>query len=462
MAVPDSGVLSLLAIYNELAENNYSSGTSRTNVSLTNLSTGGNPPNEAINTVNAEGDRPDGGSNNHAMSEFYSYNHDAAGVGVPTSLSYTAASTTTTTFTFAEASSTTRVYVYLWDLNGDDENEGQPIFVDDPGDGSSTYITVDGSSTTSKTLGDGNDYYNDDSGDSPTTEALTLATNDYVDIKFRSWASSTYSSYTSALRCWTLPTAPGAPTLGSETINSIAVSWSTPTGGASSYILYMEAGDTTPDVSVSTPSATSLTISSLSSNTRYYARLKSVGGGGDNSDYGATSNTYTLPAKPDNLTSPSKTDTTVNLDWDAVSGTTQSYKVEYRPPLGTWTTFATGVTASEDQVTGLTASLTYGFRVSAANGAGVYGAVSNTLSVTTEAGKSDRRLKTNIERIGYSDMNIPIYLFNYKDDLNTTYQGVMAQDLLEMGLKDAVVMEDDGYYAVFYNKIDVNQIKVDN
>ena len=77
----------------------------------------------------------------------------------------------------------------------------------------------------------------------------------------------------------------------------------------------------------------------------------------------------------------------------------------------------------------------------------------------TSGGKSDIRLKVNIERIGYSDMNIPIYLFNYKEDLNTTYKGVMAQDLLEMGLKDAVVMEDDGYYAVFYNKIDVNQIK---
>jgi len=73
MAVPSSGVLSLLAIYNEVAENNYSSGTSRTNVSLNSLSTGGVA---TINTANASADRPDGGSNNHAMSEFYSYNHD--------------------------------------------------------------------------------------------------------------------------------------------------------------------------------------------------------------------------------------------------------------------------------------------------------------------------------------------------------------------------------------------------
>ena len=75
MAGPDSGVLSLLAIYNELAENDYDDGTARTNVSLTNLCTSGDPPDEDINTGNASEDRPDG-SAPHEMSEFYSYDHD--------------------------------------------------------------------------------------------------------------------------------------------------------------------------------------------------------------------------------------------------------------------------------------------------------------------------------------------------------------------------------------------------
>ena len=75
MAVPCSGVLSLLAIYNELAENDYDDGTARTNVSLTNLCTGGDPPDEDINTNMSSKHRPDG-SVPHEMSEFYSYNHD--------------------------------------------------------------------------------------------------------------------------------------------------------------------------------------------------------------------------------------------------------------------------------------------------------------------------------------------------------------------------------------------------
>ena len=69
--------------------------------------------------------------------------------------------------------------------------------------------------------------------------------------------------------------------------------------------------------------------------------------------------------------------------------------------------------------------------------------------------KSDIRLKTNIQLLGYSDLNIPIYSFKFKNDLNTTYKGVMAQDLLEMNLNDAVVLGSDGFYGVKYDNIDV-------
>jgi len=91
------------------------------------------------------------------------------------------------------------------------------------------------------------------------------------------------------------------------------------------------------------------------------------------------------------------------------------------------------------------------------NGVGVSG---GAVTCATNAPKSDIRFKTNIDRIGYSDMNIPIYLFNYKDDLNTTYKGVMAQDLLKLGFKDSVIVGDDGYYRVDYSKLDVELEKV--
>jgi hypothetical protein len=82
---------------------------------------------------------------------------------------------------------------------------------------------------------------------------------------------------------------------------------------------------------------------------------------------------------------------------------------------------------------------------------------SATVGVTTTGGKSDRRLKTNIDLIGHSKhFQIPIYTFNYKEDLSTTYKGVMAQDLLEMNFNHAVVIDKDGYYNVLYDLIDVD------
>ena len=76
--------------------------------------------------------------------------------------------------------------------------------------------------------------------------------------------------------------------------------------------------------------------------------------------------------------------------------------------------------------------------------------------ITKNTPRSDRRLKTNIEMIGHSPSNIPIYTFNYKTDLTIKYKGVMAQDLLEMGITEPVVMGDDGFYGVDYSKIDVD------
>ena len=85
--------------------------------------------------------------------------------------------------------------------------------------------------------------------------------------------------------------------------------------------------------------------------------------------------------------------------------------------------------------------------------------MSEFYSYDHDASKSDRRLKTNINLIGHSKSNIPIYTFNFKTH-PVTWQGTMAQDLLEMGLEDSVRTADDGYYVVSYEKIDVDFKKI--
>jgi len=77
MAVPSSGQISILGIWSEINEDDYTAMNQdgENNISLTSLSTGGSQASHDINTNNASTDRPDE-STPHAMSEFYAYNHD--------------------------------------------------------------------------------------------------------------------------------------------------------------------------------------------------------------------------------------------------------------------------------------------------------------------------------------------------------------------------------------------------
>lgn len=65
---------------------------------------------------------------------------------------------------------------------------------------------------------------------------------------------------------------------------------------------------------------------------------------------------------------------------------------------------------------------------------------------------SDERTKENIVRIGTSPSGIPIVIFNYIGQA-AKYIGVLAQDLLKLGRKDAVI--EGELYRVNYSKIDV-------
>ena len=72
---------------------------------------------------------------------------------------------------------------------------------------------------------------------------------------------------------------------------------------------------------------------------------------------------------------------------------------------------------------------------------------------------SDVELKENIEQVGTSPSGLNIYEWNYIGD-SDRYRGVIAQDLLNKGRHDAVTEGDNGYLAVYYDKIDVNMQKV--
>lgn len=66
---------------------------------------------------------------------------------------------------------------------------------------------------------------------------------------------------------------------------------------------------------------------------------------------------------------------------------------------------------------------------------------------------SDIRLKEDVTPIGSTVNGLPLYTFRYRGQ-QALYQGVMAQDVLEVR-PDAVVVDADGFYRVDYAKLGI-------
>ena len=304
MAVPTSGTsnLSMRGIKDELENNNYAGSAAFTNISLSDMSDG---TDATINTANAEANRPDAQAP-HTMSEWYDYDHDLVGIGTPSNITY-ASTTQAITFTYDEASSTERTYVELRNLNGSTSFQNQPI--SDTGDMTGTapnmYQVVDGSGQSSFTLGDGDDTYPGVKG-SPTQISTDLNQNDYLTIRMRGYdqGTSAYGSYTSDITGWTLPDSPTSFAVshartggdddwgdGDDGAYTETLTWSAPTGGASSYKVTHGPNSSrtnaanTQDAAVS--SGTSLAITGINNVTQRYAWVAAVGGGGDTGAYTA-------------------------------------------------------------------------------------------------------------------------------------------------------------------------------
>ncbi len=73
---------------------------------------------------------------------------------------------------------------------------------------------------------------------------------------------------------------------------------------------------------------------------------------------------------------------------------------------------------------------------------GLFGLVTSGIGLL-----SDRRLKTDIRRVGTTDAGVPIYTYRYVWG-GPVQMGVMAQDV-----PDAAFMTDSGFLAVRYEEV---------
>tara|TARA_A100001391_G_scaffold42167_1_gene24399 strand:+ start:14 stop:1351 length:1338 start_codon:yes stop_codon:yes gene_type:complete len=304
MAVPSSGAITMRSIKDELENNNYDGSATFSNISLEDMSDG---TDATINSANAAENRPDT-SAPHAMSEFYSYDHDISGVTQPTSLAYVAG-VNQITFTFADPTSASRVYFYQGSAASFTIFDGSPLKID----GNTEYISVDEAGSTSLIINDDN---SNDQKFNPAIEVyqnIDLGHNDFMDISYKGYLGGVYSAMTSDFRGYTLPadvssmSSSVVPTTtseygdGNDGAYTITLSWNAPNGGANSYKLTHGqnssrlSGANTQDVSIgATGDPMTGTITGVNNAATYYMWVAAVGAGGDTGAYVSHTNAVAL------------------------------------------------------------------------------------------------------------------------------------------------------------------------
>jgi hypothetical protein len=189
------------------------------------------------------------------------------------------------------------------------------------------------------------------------------------------------------------PTVPAAPTSLAATASAttqIALSWTAGDDGGSTitdYVIQYSTDDATwTTFADGTSTATSTTVTGLTSNTLYYFRVAATNSIGTGS-YTSSVSMPPLPYAPTALSITGRTSTTINISWTAPAGTaTSDYTIQYSTDNTTWSTWThTASTSTSATVTGLSGNTLYYLRVAAVNAGGT-GAYSTAASGPTTPG----------------------------------------------------------------------------
>ncbi|MES2203404.1 MAG: fibronectin type III domain-containing protein [Patescibacteria group bacterium] len=194
---------------------------------------------------------------------------------------------------------------------------------------------------------------------------------------FRAFATNTGgTSFGSILNFLTLPDTPAAPTFSLVAATSSTITWSAPTGGASTYKLqYCVNNTTTCTLSTGLAGLSTTTNPSLTGNTTYSAAVQGTNATGDGA-FSASTTQLTLPDIPGTPTFSSVTETTMRVNWAAPTGDAATYKVERCTGSGCtgFVEIASGVATAFYDDSSLSSATTYRYRVRGTNttGDGLY------------------------------------------------------------------------------------------
>ena len=191
--------------------------------------------------------------------------------------------------------------------------------------------------------------------------------------------------------------APGAPSASGNTTTAITYAFTAPStlngGTISNYELQLSTSSSFTSTVYSATVGTSTsghTVTGLSANTKYYARVRAEDQAGW-SGWSGTSNSTTLagvPSVPGSLVLASKSTTSLTFSWapsNANGGTGLAYNWQLATDAAFTTIVQTGTTSGTSvDITGLSSSTTYYFRVDASTSTGT-SAYTSGVSGTTDA-----------------------------------------------------------------------------
>ncbi|MDO5566778.1 MAG: fibronectin type III domain-containing protein, partial [Planctomycetia bacterium] len=161
------------------------------------------------------------------------------------------------------------------------------------------------------------------------------------------------------------------------TVNSISLTWS-PVARASGYKLEYSLSLSFPTRTTSSvtidANTSSYTISNLPSNTKYYIRIKALGGNSANildSEYSAIRETTTFPEVPRDFKASVVSQHIINLSWNAPSNGADWYKLEFSLDSQSWTQIGGQITATMYRHSELESNTLYYYRLAAVNVSGM-------------------------------------------------------------------------------------------
>ena len=197
--------------------------------------------------------------------------------------------------------------------------------------------------------------------------------------------------------------APGGLTSSAITSNSATVSWAAVSGAVSYDVDYKRNADAGWDIAATATTATSVNLSGLLISTLYDWRVR-TNCSSSSSGYAQAQFTTAAPVcnTPAGLTTTAITTNSATANWTAAAGAV-SYDVDYKTNASaTWTNAATATTATTVNLTGLSASTLYNWRVrtNCAAGSSAYVQVSFTTATPPVTCPGVYDVSTNDNRAG--------------------------------------------------------------